>query len=489
MVRINKKYDSLLSPVIIVFCILLICVTAYEIPDAEVIVFSPKGFQVSIPDEEGINLFAFHGKINEKFVAREAGKFAKDIVKPKKGRWIYKDKNIKLKVGDIIYYWTYVIYDDNGNKLGYARDNQKFVVQELLPKDGVPTSSTSTSKTTSGEGQCVLSATQVDGRNACQNELIFEENFDSWRPDLWTVEHRFAGAPDYEFVVYNYNPVYAKVESGVLSILPVPVEIVFFQYSQHGKEFVTLPHGLDLGDKCTGAHGTTECFQKPTAWLILPPVLSGRMNSKKSFSFTYGTVQIRAKLPMGDWIYPQLFLNSKSEEYGRHYDSGQINIAFASGNRNSNSDLSAGCILGGSVTARNYGTRRLRKEPGWRNEFHVYEMKWTPDGISVSVDGENYGNIYPPQGGFAQDANTIGIASETAERWRSGSKMAPFDKEMYLVIGVGVGGLCFPDSDTKPWKNNDPKNQRNFYKAMDQWYSTWGNDSALIVDYIKIFAV
>ncbi|XP_018335441.1 beta-1,3-glucan-binding protein [Agrilus planipennis] len=483
MALIYKKYGSIVSSTVVILCISLISVSAYDVPDAEVIAFSPRGFQVSIPDEEGIDLFAFHGKINEEFEGREAGTFARDIVKAKNGRWTFTDKTTKLKPGDIIYYWTYVIFNDNGNKLGYPRDDQKFIVQELVPRDAVLTSSTTTSTTPSGEGQCIPSATQIGGRNACKNELIFEETFDTWRPDLWSLEQRFAGAPDYEFVVYSNNPTYTKVANGVLSIHPIPIE------NQYGNGFVTLPNGLDLGDRCTGVHGTTECFQKPTAWLILPPVLSGRMNTKKSFSFTYGTVQIRAKLPKGDWIYPQLFLNSKNEEYGRLYESGQIRIAFSPGNRNSNSDLSAGCILGDSVAARNYGMRRLHKEPGWCNDFHVYEMKWTPDGISVSVDGENYGNIYPPQGGFAQEANTMGIATETGERWRSGSKMAPFDKEMYLVLGVGAGGLCFPDSNTKPWKNNDPKNQRNFYRAMNQWYPTWSNDSALIVDYVKVFAV
>lgn len=62
---------------------------------------------------------------------------------------------------------------------------------------------------------------------------------------------------------------------------------------------------------------------------------------------------------------------------------------------------------------------------------------------------------------------------------------------MYLTIGVGVGGHCFEDrfDGTKPWVNTDPKAQRNFYKARDQWSQTWADSSALEVDYIKIWAI
>lgn len=62
---------------------------------------------------------------------------------------------------------------------------------------------------------------------------------------------------------------------------------------------------------------------------------------------------------------------------------------------------------------------------------------------------------------------------------------------MYLALGVGVGGLSFPDrSDgTKPWEHDDPKAQINFYRARNTWSGTWGSESAMIVDYIKVWAL
>ena len=35
---------------------------------------------------------------------------------------------------------------------------------------------------------------------------------------------------------------------------------------------------------------------------IINPVASASITTEKSFSFTFGTVEIRAKMPKGDWI-------------------------------------------------------------------------------------------------------------------------------------------------------------------------------------------
>jgi hypothetical protein len=46
------------------------------------------------------------------------------------------------------------------------------------------------------------------------------------------------------------------------------------------------------------------CQASAMAYLILPPALSGRHSSEKSFSFRYGVVEVTAKLPRGDWLVP-----------------------------------------------------------------------------------------------------------------------------------------------------------------------------------------
>lgn len=62
---------------------------------------------------------------------------------------------------------------------------------------------------------------------------------------------------------------------------------------------------------------------------------------------------------------------------------------------------------------------------------------------------------------------------------------------MYLTIGLGVGGFNFEDSNdgSKPWKNAERLSVKKFYNAKVDWKSTWNENSALEVDYVKVWAV
>lgn len=46
------------------------------------------------------------------------------------------------------------------------------------------------------------------------------------------------------------------------------------------------------------------CERTGSAENVLNPLNSARIRTVKSFSFTYGKLEVRAKLPAGDWIWP-----------------------------------------------------------------------------------------------------------------------------------------------------------------------------------------
>lgn len=48
-----------------------------------------------------------------------------------------------------------------------------------------------------------------------------------------------------------------------------------------------------------------ECQRHAGLKRILPPLVTTKIRSKKSFSFKFGRVEIRAKLPKGDWLFPR----------------------------------------------------------------------------------------------------------------------------------------------------------------------------------------
>lgn len=90
---------------------------------------SPKGLRVSIPDEKGIQLFAFHGKVNSRIRKLETGTMSKDIMQPTNGRWVYENFDIQLRIGDIVHYWIFVQI----NGFGHRIENLSTIITELIP--------------------------------------------------------------------------------------------------------------------------------------------------------------------------------------------------------------------------------------------------------------------------------------------------------------------------------------------------------------------
>lgn len=67
---------------------------------------------------------AFHININEEFYSLEHGQWAQDIIKKREGRWTYIIPEFRVKQGDTIYYWVYVIVDG----LGYQALDKSYKV-------------------------------------------------------------------------------------------------------------------------------------------------------------------------------------------------------------------------------------------------------------------------------------------------------------------------------------------------------------------------
>lgn len=56
-------------------------------------------------------------------------------------------------------------------------------------------------------------------------------------------------------------------------------------------------------DDCTDLN-KIYCERQAGGNIIINPVRSARLKTEKSFSFKYGRVEIVAKLPTGDWLWP-----------------------------------------------------------------------------------------------------------------------------------------------------------------------------------------
>lgn len=139
----------------------------------------------------------------------------------------------------------------------------------------------------------------------------------------------------------------------------------------------------------------------------------------------------------------------------------------------------------------------VQNKNGWNSDFHRYQMEWTPEGITFSIDDVVTEKVYPGEGFWKRggfDKTFPGVEST----YRTGTKMAPFDEEFFLIINLSVGGILnFPDNtenpNGKPWKNTSPKAASDFWEGRDQWLPTWDlknrTKTALQVDYVRVWSV
>ncbi|XP_014607377.1 PREDICTED: beta-1,3-glucan-binding protein 1-like [Polistes canadensis] len=458
----------------ILFCLIALLINinisfAYSPPSATVEPLYPKGLRISVPHEQGITLVAYHVKFNDDFYSLEAGVISIDIIKPRNGRWVYEDHTTELKEGDIIYFWVHVVYQG----LGYNLLNQEHRVTGFFNYDGTPRGS-------SKEGNCDKpSITKVFDRNGnslkvCTNQLIFEDGFDSLNTSIWTVLEQFSGAPDFEFVVYNKDNNNVKIQNQQLVITPT------FLDGKYSADFVRQG-SLEL-QRCTSTPGSDDCKREAFAANVLPPILSGRLNTNNSFTFQYGRIEVRAKLPAGDWIYPIISLEVANKNKQEEWTQPVIRIASASGNSHlrsvhstdlSGHVLSAGGLKSLPVSEGPYASRSelLHRSMNslWSDDFHVYEIEWRDDRILAKFDNTIFGE--------QRIDNT-------------------FDQPFFLTLGLAVGGYGeFPDMSRsnnieKPWKNQGSKAVLNFYEARDQWAKTWEQGkTSLKIDYVKVWAL
>ena len=68
-------------------------------------------------------------------------------------------------------------------------------------------------------------------------------------------------------------------------------------------DFYPFSIGSQPGDVCT-ANLDYGCRRMGTATNIINPIQSARLRSARGFSFKYGKVEIEAKMPTGDWLWP-----------------------------------------------------------------------------------------------------------------------------------------------------------------------------------------
>lgn len=335
-------------------------------------------------------------------------------------------------------------------------------------------------------------------------KLLFEDSFDGNSVDesKWKFEQTLTGGGDWQFQWFVKDPKNAFIRNGVLHLKPTMTESVIGA-NQLSRKQVDIDAAV-----CTSSFNY-GCSRKGTREHIINPIRSASIQTKKSFK--YGIVEIRAKLPAGDWLRPSIKLQPKSNVYGEWPTSGEIDLVEARGNRNYQDDvgsigvdqMTATMHFGPNPKANGWDNAHYIKSSnkGFNEDFHIYKLDWSKNGIVIFVDNEEIGKFSVENDKsfweLGQFENNQDIKDKT-NPWAQGTAMAPFDQEFFITIGLAVGGVSDYFSDDfenepypKPWSNASPRAPASFWKAKSQWLSTWTSteDSAdFQIDYVKVFS-
>ncbi|XP_052237086.1 beta-1,3-glucan-binding protein-like [Dreissena polymorpha] len=325
-----------------------------------------------------------------------------------------------------------------------------------------------------------------------QGWLVFRDDFDGpVSTDNWEYEVSMYGGYNWEIQVYTSDQLNVFTRNGNLFLKPTLTSEKFGEHFLH--------HGTmdvrKIWGSCTNAD-RWGCVREGRNG-ILPPVMSGKLKSKKTIKF--GRVNVRARIPQGDWIWPAIWMLPRHLQYGGWPASGEIDImesrgnSFArdpSGNDHGRNEIGATLHWGPSPSQNRWElTHAARTDGSFSNSFHLYSLDWTVDHIIVSVDNQEVLRVPIGSGGFWQKGGFHGH-----NPWGSGSKAAPFDTAFYLILNVAIGGTngFFPDTWTynsrKPYWNNSPNINQNFWDARNEWRPSWqGDNVAMEVDYVEMF--
>ena len=158
---------------------------------------------------------------------------------------------------------------------------------------------------------------------------------------------------------------------------------------------------------------------------------SGRIKTAGKFSFEYGMVAVRARIPYAQGIWPAIWMLGASYPKVPWPDCGELDLMENFGAlRNDASTIHAAIHGAGDTGAGIAGSYTLPAAQKVSDDFHVYVAQWTPDGIAFSVDGNSYLSI---------------PSSSMAPGWQ-----AAFANPFFLLLDVAVGGTApgAPDSTT-----------------------------------------
>jgi beta-glucanase (GH16 family) len=156
---------------------------------------------------------------------------------------------------------------------------------------------------------------------------------------------------------------------------------------------------------------------------------SARLTTAGTYSFHYGRIEVRAKLPGGRGLLPVIWALGDDFDRVGWPASGEIDVAEVLG---SDPSTVYGTLHGPGADAPWQLQNRHQAGLPLNEGFHVYAAEWGPDGVRFLLDGRQYGRAL----------SLTDPDLPAGARW-------PFDKPFHLLMSLSVGNVWEgpPNSD------------------------------------------
>ena len=331
----------------------------------------------------------------------------------------------------------------------------------------------------------------------CTETLIFSDEFDDFSTSRWKHEQTLGGGGNWEFQYYCNNRSNSYVKNGILYLKPTLLADTI------GEDKVRNGYNMDIwgndpASACTGNmwYGCSRVSGAPN---YVNPIQSARIRTAESFTFKYGRVEVNAKLPRGDWLWPAIWMLPRHQAYGLWPASGEIDIMESRGNLNYPTANGGG--VGSIGSTLHWGpdffqnrfptTHKQYDLPSgtFNDAFHVFGLYWDETKMYTYIDNDSNRVLEVDITQSFWDKGKF--PTSTNNPWFNRSNSAPFDQEFYLVMNVAVGGTADYWTEGvggKPWSNTATNSMNQFYDNKGAWYNTWaGEASALQVDWVRVY--
>ena len=170
----------------------------------------------------------------------------------------------------------------------------------------------------------------------------------------------------------------------------------------------------DRTDNVTVSDGTLKITAKKESYEGAE-YTSARMKTQDKYDFTYGRVDVKAKLAGGGGTWPAIWMLGSNISTVGWPKCGEMDIMEYVGNN-------PGTVQSAIHTPSSSGnTVNLKSSPitNETSEFHIYSVIWSGDQISFLIDNERFYTYKP--------------ATLDQSTW-------PFDASQFLILNVAMGG-------------------------------------------------